>query len=114
MREGGFRLLSRSLGRGFCTSSTDKIVAAVLFERLPVVIPKIDPVIYAFQEYSFRWRQQYRRRYPDGVLTKSDARRVELDQSRRQPFRAEAIITRLFRCGISKGTILNFTSSPLE
>lgn len=37
--------------RGFCTIS-DKIVASVLFERLPVVIPKIDPVIYAFQEFS--------------------------------------------------------------
>ncbi|KAI4968528.1 hypothetical protein ZWY2020_045858 [Hordeum vulgare] len=33
-----------------------KIVAAVVFERLPVVIPKIHPVVYAFQEFSFRWR----------------------------------------------------------
>lgn len=45
--------------RGFCTSTTtvsasnnDKIVASVLFERLPVIIPKIDPVVYAFQEFS--------------------------------------------------------------
>lgn len=42
--------------RGFCTSSkgvgTDKIVASVLFERLPVVIPKIDPDVYVFQEFS--------------------------------------------------------------
>ncbi|KAJ4962427.1 hypothetical protein NE237_022366 [Protea cynaroides] len=75
MWERGFTLLPRSLARGFCTSSnTDKIVAAVLFERLPVVIPKIDPVIYAFQEFSFQWRQQYRRKYPDEVLTKSDSR----------------------------------------
>ncbi|KAL6596666.1 hypothetical protein ACP70R_047309 [Stipagrostis hirtigluma subsp. patula] len=51
-----------------------KIVASVLFERLPVVIPKIHPVIYAFQEFSFRWRQQYRRQYPDEVLGKADAR----------------------------------------
>lgn len=52
----------------------EKIVASVLFERLPVVIPKIDPVVYAFQEFSFRWRQQYRRRYPDELLDKSNAR----------------------------------------
>lgn len=37
--------------RGFSTNS-EKIVASVLFERLPVVIPKIDPVVYAFQEFS--------------------------------------------------------------
>ncbi|KAE8685124.1 39S ribosomal protein L46 [Hibiscus syriacus] len=37
--------------RGFSTSS-EKIVASVLFERLPVVIPKLDPVVYAFQEFS--------------------------------------------------------------
>jgi hypothetical protein len=30
-----------------------KVVASVLFERLPVVIPKIHPVIYAFQEFSY-------------------------------------------------------------
>ncbi|XP_061349828.1 uncharacterized protein LOC133295061 isoform X2 [Gastrolobium bilobum] len=59
--------------RGFSTSS-EKIVASVLFERLPVVIPKIDPVVYAFQEFSFRWRQQYQRRYPDEFLDKSEAR----------------------------------------
>ncbi|RZC62148.1 hypothetical protein C5167_023928 [Papaver somniferum] len=67
---------SRSLKstRGFCTANADKIVAAVLFERLPVVVPKIDPVVYAFQEFSYRWGQQYRRKYPDDVLGKSDAR----------------------------------------
>lgn len=59
--------------RGFCTIS-DKIVASVLFERLPVVIPKIDPVIYAFQEFSFRWQQQYRCRYPDEFLDMSKSR----------------------------------------
>ncbi|KAM7476465.1 hypothetical protein LguiB_023708 [Lonicera macranthoides] len=72
-------LLARSLltARGFSSlssSSTDKIIASVLFERLPVVIPKIDPVVYAFQEFSFRWRQQYRRAYPDEFLKKSDTR----------------------------------------
>ncbi|XP_062006858.1 uncharacterized protein LOC133724165 [Rosa rugosa] len=61
--------------RGFSTSSSpEKIVASVLFERLPVVIPKIDPIVYAFKEFSFRWRQQYRRRYPDELLDKSNAR----------------------------------------
>ncbi|KAA8520687.1 hypothetical protein F0562_015041 [Nyssa sinensis] len=70
------KTLARSLltTRRFCTSNSDKIVASVLFERLPVVIPKIDPVVYAFQEFSFRWRQQYRRVYPDEFLKKSDAR----------------------------------------
>ncbi|KAI4371167.1 hypothetical protein MLD38_019433 [Melastoma candidum] len=56
------------------SSSSEKIVASVLFERLPVVVPKIDPVVYAFQEFSFRWQQQYRRRYPDEFLNKSNTR----------------------------------------
>lgn len=60
--------------RGFSSSSSEKIVASVLFERLPVVIPKIDPVVYAFQEFSFQWRQQFRRAYPDEFLKKSDTR----------------------------------------
>ncbi|KAL6128252.1 hypothetical protein ACLB2K_071608 [Fragaria x ananassa] len=50
--------------------------STVLFERLPVVIPIIDPVVYAFQEFSFRWRQQYRRRYLDELLDKSTARQL--------------------------------------
>ncbi|GJN00963.1 hypothetical protein PR202_ga18190 [Eleusine coracana subsp. coracana] len=77
--------LLRSLqrARGFSSSAAapasakaddGKIVASVLFERLPVVIPKIHPVVYAFQEFSFRWGQQYRRQYPDEVLGKADAR----------------------------------------
>lgn len=49
-------------------------MASVLFERLPVVVPKIDPVVYAFQEFSFRWRQQYRRRYPDELLDMSKSK----------------------------------------
>lgn len=56
------------------TINSDKIVASVLFERLPVVIPKIDPVIYAFQEFSFRWKQQYRRVYPDEFYKKYESR----------------------------------------
>ncbi|GAB4847751.1 hypothetical protein Ancab_026813 [Ancistrocladus abbreviatus] len=53
--------------RSYCASSNsnnDKIVASVLFERLPGVVPKIDPVVYAFQEFSFRCQQQYQRIYP--------------------------------------------------
>ncbi|GAB4848255.1 hypothetical protein Ancab_002922 [Ancistrocladus abbreviatus] len=63
--------------RRYCTSSkssSDKIVASVLFERLPVVVPKIDPVVYAFQEFSFRWQQQYRRVYPDEFYKKYESR----------------------------------------
>ncbi|CAM8999338.1 unnamed protein product [Rhodiola kirilowii] len=63
--------------RGFssaASTSEEKIVAAVLFERLPVVIPKIEPIVYAFQEFSFRWRQQYRRVYPDEMLDKAAGR----------------------------------------
>lgn len=60
--------------RWFSSSNNDKIVASVLFERLPVVVPKIDPTVYAFQEFSFRWRQQYRREYPESFLKKSDTR----------------------------------------
>ncbi|KAM4079998.1 hypothetical protein ACB094_09G158500 [Castanea mollissima] len=72
-------LTSLTKARGFCTkkpaaAAAEKVVASVLFERLPVVIPKIDPVVYAFQEFSFRWRQQYRRRYPDELLDKSNSR----------------------------------------
>ncbi|KAG1363790.1 hypothetical protein COCNU_11G006170 [Cocos nucifera] len=53
MQRSAAPLLLRTLRwRGFSSSSSDKIVAAVLFERLPVVIPKIDPVVYAFQEFS--------------------------------------------------------------
>nr|GME17688.1 39S ribosomal protein L46, mitochondrial [Ipomoea batatas] len=55
------RRLSLSLlaKRGFSTSSSrDKIVASVLFERLPVVVPKIDPVVYAFQEFSGKGEYQ--------------------------------------------------------
>jgi len=38
--------------RGFSTGS-EKMVASVLFERLPVVIPKIDPNVYVFEEFSY-------------------------------------------------------------
>ncbi|KAG6407221.1 hypothetical protein SASPL_130207 [Salvia splendens] len=74
------RLLARPLlkaARAFSTSPSksggEKIIASVLFERLPVVIPKIDPVVYAFHEFSFRWQQQYRKEYPGSFLQKSNA-----------------------------------------
>ncbi|XP_020584302.1 39S ribosomal protein L46, mitochondrial isoform X2 [Phalaenopsis equestris] len=70
-----FRSLgSRKFSSTAASASHDQIVAAVLFERLPVVIPKIDPIVYAFQEFSLRWGQQYRRKYPDEVLGKGEAR----------------------------------------
>ncbi|KMZ62985.1 hypothetical protein ZOSMA_42G00260 [Zostera marina] len=52
-------VLLRSL-RSFCAStetnsSPDKIVAAVVFERLPIVVPKIHPTYYMFQQFAFRW-----------------------------------------------------------
>ncbi|XP_009784201.1 uncharacterized protein LOC107789156 [Nicotiana tabacum] len=65
---------SMTCKRWFSSLNNDKIVASVLFERLPVVVPKIDPTVYAFQEFSFRWRQQYRREYPESFLKKSDTR----------------------------------------
>ncbi|XP_051222886.1 uncharacterized protein [Lolium perenne] len=69
------RCFSASSSPSPSASTADgKIVASVVFERLPVVIPKINPVVYAFQEFSFRWRQQYRRKYPDDVLGKAEAR----------------------------------------
>ncbi|KAL0671939.1 hypothetical protein Bca4012_034643 [Brassica carinata] len=62
-------LLEESRLRGYCTSSSsEKMVASVLFERLRVVIPKPDPTVYAFQEFKFNWQQQFRRRYPDEFL----------------------------------------------
>lgn len=45
------RPVLKQVVRGF-SSNSEKIVASVLFERLPVVVPKIDPVVYAFQEFS--------------------------------------------------------------
>lgn len=66
-------LLRRSFRepRGFSSSASSvlsssketadgKLVASVLFERLPVVIPKIHPVVYAFQEFSYGRSTQVR------------------------------------------------------
>ncbi|GAA0150046.1 ribosomal protein [Lithospermum erythrorhizon] len=66
--------LTSSYSSNSNNNTNEKLIASVLFERLPVVIPKIDPAIYAFQEFSFRWRQQFRREYSENFLKKSDAR----------------------------------------
>lgn len=52
----------------------EKIVAAVVFERLPVILPKLKPVEAAFKEFSFQWRHQYRRQYPDEFFQRSAAK----------------------------------------
>lgn len=51
--------------------TNEKIVAAVVFERLPVILPKLKPPQAAFKEFSFQWRQQYRRQYPDEFFQRS-------------------------------------------
>ncbi|KAK9756508.1 hypothetical protein RND81_01G102800 [Saponaria officinalis] len=42
----------RSFSSTTSPTTAEKIVASVLFERLPVVIPKIDRVLHAFQEFT--------------------------------------------------------------
>jgi hypothetical protein len=46
----------------------EKIVASVLFERHPVVIPKIHPGIYAFQEFSYAGPARLRVTLPHLIL----------------------------------------------
>ncbi|KAI4997221.1 hypothetical protein ZWY2020_052563 [Hordeum vulgare] len=43
---------SLALGAAANEGADGKIVAAVVFERLPVIIPKIHPIVYAFQDFS--------------------------------------------------------------
>ncbi|CAD5168037.1 unnamed protein product [Musa acuminata subsp. malaccensis] len=47
-------LADGSFGGDASSSVSEKIAVAVLFERLPVVIPKTDPVVYAVQELSLQ------------------------------------------------------------
>ncbi|CAL9167471.1 unnamed protein product [Musa hybrid cultivar] len=47
-------LADGSFGGDASSSVSEKIAFAVLFERLPVVIPKTDPVVYAVQELSLQ------------------------------------------------------------
>ncbi|URE28793.1 hypothetical protein MUK42_32833 [Musa troglodytarum] len=51
-------LADGSFGGGASRRVSEKIAVAVLFERLPVVIPKTDPVAYAFQELSLDCRRE--------------------------------------------------------
>ncbi|KAK1272511.1 hypothetical protein QJS04_geneDACA007852 [Acorus gramineus] len=78
MRRSPVALFQYLKSRGFCSSRTnngdEKLVTAVLFERLPVVLPKINPAIYAFEEFSLRWNNLFRRKFPDEVLSRSEAR----------------------------------------
>lgn len=63
MRRSALPLLRSVRVRGLSTAASpaeadagsEKIVAAVLFERLPLVVPEIDPTYYAFQQFSYRW-----------------------------------------------------------
>ncbi|XP_057835736.2 uncharacterized protein LOC131046091 isoform X1 [Cryptomeria japonica] len=48
----------------------ENIVSAVVFERLPVILPRLDPALEKFQQFSFQWQHQYRRIYPDEFLQK--------------------------------------------
>ncbi|PQQ18492.1 39S ribosomal protein L46 mitochondrial [Prunus yedoensis var. nudiflora] len=61
--------LVRDRGFSTCSSSSEKIVASVLFERLPVVIPKIDPVVYAYQEFAGDYHIDY---VPAPRITEAD------------------------------------------
>ncbi|KAE8772013.1 39S ribosomal protein L46, mitochondrial [Hordeum vulgare] len=44
---------SLALGAAANEGADGKIVAAMVFERLPVIIPKIHPIVYAFQDFSY-------------------------------------------------------------
>ncbi|KAJ7533871.1 hypothetical protein O6H91_13G068500 [Diphasiastrum complanatum] len=64
-------------------SDDGKILAAVVLERLPVVLPQLHPTVAAFQEFSFNWRQQFRRHYPqqffDMAANKGEEADVEFE-----------------------------------
>ncbi|KAJ8472140.1 hypothetical protein OPV22_026483 [Ensete ventricosum] len=47
-------LADGSFGGDASSSGSEKIAVALVFERLPVLIPKTDPVVYAFQELSLQ------------------------------------------------------------
>jgi len=63
----------------------EKIVAAVIVERLPVVLPQISPPAEAFQSFSFEWRQQYRREYPQEFLDASSSRGDDEGEAEYEP-----------------------------
>ncbi|KAL3696896.1 hypothetical protein R1sor_010972 [Riccia sorocarpa] len=65
----------RAATRAFSSVAVEeKIVAAVVLERLPVVLPPLPPAVSAFKSFSFEWQQQYRRHYPQEFLDASSNR----------------------------------------
>ncbi|KAG0628943.1 hypothetical protein M758_1G064800 [Ceratodon purpureus] len=76
--------------RSLSTSSADavsneKIVAAVVVERLPVVLPDMAPAVEAFESFSFDWRQQFRREYPQEFLDASSSREADEGEAEFEP-----------------------------
>ncbi|CAM6089126.1 unnamed protein product [Calypogeia fissa] len=67
-------------GLGSTAGADGEIVASVVLERLPVVLPSLSPAVAAFREFSFEWQQQYRRHYPQEFLDAS-SNRGEFDDS---------------------------------
>lgn len=55
--------------------SNEKIIAAVVVERLPAVLPDQATPVQAFESFSFDWRQQFRRVYPQEFLDASSSSR---------------------------------------
>lgn len=77
-------------GRAVSTSSPDaspddKIIAAVVVERLPVVLPDMAPPVNAFESFSFEWRQQFRREYPQEFLDISSSRVADEGEAEFEP-----------------------------
>jgi hypothetical protein len=68
------RQFSSGSNVGAAAAEQEKIVAAVVLERLPVVLPQLAPPVEAFQNFSFEWQQQYRREYPKEFLDASSSR----------------------------------------
>ncbi|BBN03716.1 large subunit ribosomal protein L46 [Marchantia polymorpha subsp. ruderalis] len=77
--KGARRGLSSSVAALDASGAEEKIVAAVVLERLPVVLPPVPPAVSEFKSFSFEWQQQYRRHYPQEFLDAS-ANRGEDDE----------------------------------
>lgn len=70
---GGLKRSGRGWRRSLTTQASEmdeNVVSAVVFERLPVILPRLDPALEKFQQFSFQWQHQYRRQYPDEFLQK--------------------------------------------
>ncbi|KAH9313253.1 hypothetical protein KI387_028288, partial [Taxus chinensis] len=82
----GFKQPGGGRGRLLTTTAPEideKIVSAVVFERLPVILPRLDPTAAKFQEYSFQWQHQYRRQYPNEFLQKPMTKSLQRALDRR-------------------------------